>query len=150
MRFEQLEIGQTAEFTKTISNDDVMRFAEITGDFNPVHVDEAAAANSPFGGRVVHGMLTAGLISAALAGKLPGSGSIYLSQTLKFMAPVRIGETVTVHVRVIELLVPKRRVRLSTVCRTETGETVLEGEALVLVPDGVGAQAVEASGASAA
>ncbi len=93
MRFEDLTIGQNAEFGKTISSEDVVLFAKITGDFNPVHLDEAAAAKSQFKGRVAHGILTAGLISATLAGKLPGPGSIYLSQTLRFTAPVRIGDT---------------------------------------------------------
>lgn len=133
MKFEEIEVGQSAEFTKSISDEDVMSFAKITGDFNPVHVDEVAAANSQFGGRIAHGMLTAGLISAALAGKLPGPGSVYLSQTLRFTAPVRIGDTVTATVRVIEIMTAKRRVRLSTVCTNQKGVTVLEGEALVMV-----------------
>ena len=138
MRFEELEVGQSAEFTKTISDEDVMLFAKVTGDFNPVHVDEVAASSSRFGGRIAHGMLTAGLISAAIAGKLPGPGSIYLSQTLRFMAPVRIGETVTVSVRVIEVVAGKRRVKLSTVCRNQKGEAVVEGEALVMVSQETG------------
>lgn len=150
MRFEELEVGQTAEFEKTISSEDVMRFAEITGDFNPVHVDEVTAAASPFGGRIAHGMLTAGLISAALAGKLPGPGSIYLSQSLRFTRPVRIGDTVTVFVQLTELVVPKRRAKLSTVCRNQRGETVLEGEALVLLPEEAGATPVRATSTSVA
>ena len=135
MRFEELELGQSAEFGKTISSEDVALFAQITGDFNPVHLDEAAAAKSLFGGRIAHGMLTAGLISATLAGKLPGPGSVYLSQTLRFTAPVRIGDTVTARVEVIEMIVPKRRVRLSTVCRNQNGDKVVDGEAIVLVPE---------------
>jgi 3-hydroxybutyryl-CoA dehydratase len=135
MKFEELEVGQSAEFTKTISDEDVMLFAKVSGDFNPVHVDEAAAANSQFGSRIAHGMLTAGLISAAIAGKLPGPGSVYLSQTLRFTAPVRIGETVTATVQVIEIVAAKRRVKLSTVCRNQKGETVVEGEALVMVSE---------------
>ena len=134
MRFEELEVGQSAEFGKTISGEDVALFAQITGDFNPVHLDEAAAAKSQFGGRIAHGMLTAGLISATLAGKLPGPGSVYLSQSIRFTAPVRIGDTVTARVEVTELIVPKRRVRLSTVCRNQKGEKVVDGEAVVLVP----------------
>ncbi len=133
MRFEELELGQSAEFGKTISSEDVALFAQITGDFNPVHLDEAAAAKSLFGGRIAHGMLTAGLISATLAVKLPGS--VYLSQTLRFAAPVRIGDTVTARVEVTELIVPKRRVKLSTVCRNQNGDTVVDGEAIVLVPE---------------
>lgn len=135
MRFEELSLGQSAEFGKTISSEDVALFAQITGDFNPVHLDEAEAAKSLFGGRIAHGMLTAGLISAALAGKLPGPGSVYLSQTLRFTAPVRIGDTITARVEVIEMIVPKRRVRLSTVCRNQNGEKVVDGEAIVLIPE---------------
>jgi Acyl dehydratase len=135
MKFEELAVGQSAEFTKTISDEDVMLFAKISGDFNPVHVDEAVAANSRFGGRIAHGMLTAGLISAAIAGKLPGPGSVYLSQTLRFTAPVRIGETVTATVQVIEIVAARRRVKLSTVCRNQKGETVVDGEALVMVSE---------------
>jgi 3-hydroxybutyryl-CoA dehydratase len=135
MRFDEIVVGQDAELSKTITNDDVMSFARVTGDFNPVHVDEIAAASSRFGGRIAHGMLSAGLISAAIAGKLPGPSSIYLSQTLRFTLPVRIGDTITVHLRVIELIEGKRRVKLSTVCKNQKGETVVEGEALVLVPD---------------
>jgi 3-hydroxybutyryl-CoA dehydratase len=134
VRFEDLKIGQTAELERTITDGDVQRFAEITGDFNPVHLDDAAAAKSMFGGRVAHGMLTAGFISATLAGKLPGPGTVYLSQTLRFVAPVRIGDTVTTHVKVIELNTAKRRVKLSTVCRNQKAEIVLDGEALVLIP----------------
>jgi len=133
MKFEEIEVGQSAEFTKSISDEDVMSFAKITGDFNPVHVDEVTASSSQFGGRIAHGMLTAGLISAALAGKLPGPGSVYLSQTLRFTGPVRIGDTVTATVQVIEIVAAKRRVKLSTVCSNQRGEKVIEGEALVMV-----------------
>ena len=135
MRFDEIAVGQDAELSKTITDEDVMSFARVTGDFNPVHVDEIAAARSRFGGRIAHGMLSAGLISAAIAGKLPGPSSIYLSQTLRFTLPVRIGDTITVYLRVIELIEGKRRVKLSTVCKNQKGETVVEGEALVLVPD---------------
>ena len=134
MRFDEMAVGQEAELSKIVTDEDVMAFARVTGDFNPVHVDEVAAARSRFGGRIAHGMLSAGLISAAIAGKLPGPSSIYLSQTLRFTLPVRIGDTITVHLKVIELIEGKRRVKLSTVCRNQKGETVVEGEALVLVP----------------
>jgi 3-hydroxybutyryl-CoA dehydratase len=134
MRFDEMAVGLEAELSKTVTDEDVMAFARVTGDFNPVHVDEIAAARSRFGGRIAHGMLSAGLISAAIAGKLPGPSSIYLSQTLRFTLPVRIGDTITVHLKVIELIEGKRRVKLSTVCRNQKGETVVEGEALVLVP----------------
>ncbi|MEO8192758.1 MAG: MaoC family dehydratase [Gemmatimonadales bacterium] len=134
MRYDELSVGQSAEYSKAVTDADVMTFAGITGDFNPVHVDEAAAAKTRFGGRIAHGMLSAGLISAVIANQLPGAGSIYLTQTLRFTAPVRIGDTVTVSVSVAELM-PKKRVRLSTVCRNQKGETVLDGEATVLVTD---------------
>ena len=132
MRYEDLSVGQTADFSKTVSESDVMMFANVTGDFNPVHTDAEAAAKSRFGGQVAHGMLSAGYISATIAGHLPGPGSIYLGQTLKFTAPVRFGDTVTTTVEVLELL-SKNRVRLSTTCRNQNGQTVLEGEATVMV-----------------
>lgn len=120
MRYDELSVGQTAEYSKTVTDADVMSFATVTGDFNPVHVDDEAGAKSRFGGRIAHGMLSAGLISAALASKLPGPGSIYLGQTLRFTAPVRIGDTVTVAVTVTELLT-KKRLKLSTICRNQAG-----------------------------
>lgn len=147
VRLEDLEVGQSAEITKTISSEDVARFAEITGDFNPVHLDEAVAEKSFFGGRVAHGMLTAGLISAALAGKLPGPGTVYLSQTLRFTAPVRIGDTVTTRVEVTELIPAKRRVKLSTVCRNQKNEVVVNGEAMVLLPESAEYDVFEITGA---
>ena len=136
MSIDELAVGASAEYAKTVTEADVMAFAEVTGDFNPVHVDEAAAARSPFGGRIAHGMLAAGLISAVLAMKLPGPGTIYLGQTLRFTKPVRIGDTVTARVEVLEVIARKRRVRLATTCRNQSGELVLEGEATVMVPDG--------------
>jgi 3-hydroxybutyryl-CoA dehydratase len=147
VKLEELEVGQSAEFTKTVSSEDVERFAEITGDFNPVHLDEAVAEKSFFGGRVAHGMLTAGLISATLAGKLPGPGTVYLSQTLRFTAPVRIGDTVTTRVEVTELIPAKRRVKLSTVCRNQKNEVVVNGEAMVLLPESAEYDVFEITGA---
>ncbi len=137
MKFEELAVGLTAAFSKTITESDVTLFAGVTGDFNPVHVDAVAAAKTRFGGRIAHGMLSAGLISAAIANRLPGAGSIYLGQTLKFTLPVRIGDTVTATVTVAELL-SKRRVRLTTVCTNQNGETVLEGEATVMLDEANG------------
>ena len=136
MGIDDLTVGASAEYAKTVTDADVMAFAEVTGDFNPVHVDEEAAARSSFGGRIAHGMLAAGLISAVLAMKLPGPGTIYLGQTLRFTRPVRIGDTVTARVEVLEVNAPKRRVRLATTCRNQHGEKVLDGEATVMVPDG--------------
>jgi 3-hydroxybutyryl-CoA dehydratase len=132
MNAESLSVGQSAEFAKTITEADVVLFAGITGDFNPVHVDEQAAAASRFGGRIAHGMLSASLISTVLGTRLPGPGAIYLSQSLRFTAPVRIGDTVTARVQVLEVM-EKRRVRLETTCRTQEGTVVVEGEAVVMV-----------------
>jgi 3-hydroxybutyryl-CoA dehydratase len=134
-RIDDLQVGQSAELSRTVSDEDVRRFAEVTGDFNPVHVDEAAAARSMFGGRVAHGMLAAGMISAVLGTRLPGEGTIYLSQSLRFTKPVRIGDRVTARVEVVEVIPAKRRVRLSTAVRNQGDEVVLEGEALVMVTE---------------
>ena len=132
-RIDELQVGQAAEMAKTVTEADIAMFAAVTGDFNPVHVDAVAAAQSRFGERIAHGMLSAGFISAVIAMRLPGPGSIYLSQTLRFTKPVRIGDTVTTRVEVVEVVAPKRRLRLATVCRNQNGETVVEGEAVVLV-----------------
>ena len=132
-RIDELQVGQAAEMAKTVTEADIALFAGVTGDFNPVHVDAVAAAQSRFGERIAHGMLSAGFISAVIAMRLPGPGSIYLSQTLRFTKPVRIGDTVTTRVEVVEVIAPKRRLRLATVCRNQNGETVVEGEAVVLV-----------------
>ena len=134
MRFDSLTVGSSAAMAKTITETDVVLFAGITGDFNPAHIDAVAAARSRFGGRIAHGMLSAGLISAVLGTRLPGPGSVYLSQSLRFTRPVRIGDTVTAEVTVTALNPEKRRVTLATVCRNQDGETVIEGEALVLIP----------------
>ena len=134
MRFEELAAGSAAEMSKTITETDIILYAGITGDFNPAHVDAVAAARSRFGGRIAHGMLSAGLISAVIGMRLPGPGAIYLSQSLRFTLPVRIGDTVTASVTVTALNIEKRRVTLRTVCRNQHGETVIDGEALVLVP----------------
>ena len=135
MRIDDLVVGASAEHAKTVTETDIALFAGITGDFNPVHVNAEAASRSMFGGRIAHGMLSAGLISAAIAMKLPGPGVIYLSQSLRFTKPVRIGDTVTARVEVVEVILAKKRVRLATTCRNQKGETVIDGEALVMVPD---------------
>lgn len=135
MLFEDLTIGQMAEFTKTVTETDVVLYAGITGDMNPLHIDQAAAEKTRFGGRIAHGMLTAGFISTVIGMKLPGTGTIYMSQSLRFTRPVRIGDTVTALVEVLELFPEKRRARLSTTCVNGSGETVIEGEALVMVTD---------------
>ncbi|HEU4565628.1 MAG TPA: MaoC family dehydratase [Gemmatimonadaceae bacterium] len=135
MRIEDIAVGATAAISRTVTDADIRAFAAATGDDNPVHLDDAAAARSIFGGRVAHGMLGAGLISAVLGTKLPGPGTIYLAQSLRFTKPVRIGDTITASVQVLEVLAPKRRVRLATRCSNQRGELVLDGEATVMVPD---------------
>ena len=125
----------TAEFSKTVTEADVVMFAGVTGDFNPAHVDAVAAEKGPFGGRIAHGMLSASFISTVLAMRLPGPGTIYLSQGLRFLRPVRIGDTVTAKVQVVETMAAKRRVRLATWVENQDGEKVVEGEALVMVPE---------------
>lgn len=130
---EDLKIGQSASTSKTVTEADVILFAGISTDFNPAHLDEEYAKTTQFGGRIAHGMLSAGFISAVLGTQLPGPGTIYLGQTLKFKSPVRIGDTVTATVTVKELLVEKNRVILDTVC-TVGGKVVIEGEATMMPP----------------
>ena len=132
-RIDEIQVGQVAEMAKTVTETDIALFAGITGDFNPVHIDAVAAEKTMFKGRIAHGMLSAGFISAVLGMKLPGTGSIYLSQSLRFTKPVRIGDTVTARVEVLEVIATKRRVKLGTSCRNQNGETVVEGEAVVMV-----------------
>lgn len=131
--FEDLTVGQTETLSKTVSASDVVGFAEISGDRNPIHLSEHFAAQTPFGTRIAHGLYTASLISAVLGTRLPGPGAIYISQTLNFRAPVKIGDTVEVTVQVAELMPEKTRARLSCVCRVDD-EVVLDGEAWVKVP----------------
>jgi 3-hydroxybutyryl-CoA dehydratase len=131
--FEDLQIGQTASTSKTITEADILLFAAVSTDINPVHIDAEAASRSIFKERVAHGMLSAGLISAVLGTKLPGPGTIYLGQTLRFRAPVKIGATVTATVEVTALQPEKRRATLKTTC-TVGGQTVIEGEAQVQLP----------------
>jgi len=128
-------VGQTAEWTRAVTDAAIQQFADATGDHNPVHLDDAAAARTRFGGRIAHGMLSAGFVSAAIAGVLPGPGSIYLSQSLRFARPVRPGDAVTVRLEVLEVHAARRRVRLATVCTNQRGEVVVDGEAVVMVPD---------------
>jgi 3-hydroxybutyryl-CoA dehydratase len=130
---EDLYLGQTATLSKTITEDDVQMFATVSLDSNPIHLNEEAARHSRFGGRIAHGMLSAGLISALLGTRLPGTGTIYLTQTLKFRAPVRIGDTVTAVVEITDLNLPKKRATLRTTCLVKE-EVVIDGEACVLVP----------------
>jgi 3-hydroxybutyryl-CoA dehydratase len=124
---EDLQVGMTGSVAKTVTEADIVLFAGITTDVNPAHLNEEWAKTTQFGGRIAHGMLSAGFISAVLANKMPGPGTIYLGQTLKFKAPVRIGDTVTATVTVRELVVEKRRCVLDAVC-TVNGKVVIEGE----------------------
>lgn len=140
-------VGQRAAFTKTISDADVAGFARITGDFNPLHVDAEYASRSRFGGRIAHGILTAGLISSVIGMHLPGPGGIYLSQTLTFLKPVRIGDTITATAEVLAYDATRRRLRLRTTCVNQGDETVLDGEAVVLV-DALERQTFQAGPAS--
>ena len=130
---EIVKPGDTASRTRTISDEMIRTYAELTGDTNPVHLDDGYAAGTRFGRRIAHGMIAAGLISATLANDLPGPGTVYLSQSLKFKLPVFPGDTVTATVEVVSVRPDKPIVTLSTVCTNQDGEVVLEGEAAVLV-----------------
>jgi len=127
------KVGDRAELTKTIEQADIHAFADITGDHNPVHVDEEFAKTTRFGRTIAHGMLSASLISAVLANKLPGEGSIYLGQTLQFVAPVFPGDQITARVTVKEVREGKPIVKLETICINQRGEVVIRGEATILV-----------------
>jgi len=131
--YDQIHIGDSAEFSKTFSESDIYLYAGISGDFNPAHINEAYARNTYFKTRIAHGMLSAGLISAVIGTQLPGPGSIYMQQTLSFLAPVHMGETVTARVEVVEKM-DKKKVRLKTICLNQDAIIVLEGEALVSPP----------------
>lgn len=131
--FEDLEIGMSAAYGHTVTDADILLFAGISGDTNPVHLNEELASASMFKGRIAHGMLSASYISTVFGTKLPGPGCIYLSQTLKFKAPVKVGDTVVAKVTVKELMPEKRKAKFDTVC-TVAGKVVLEGEADIMVP----------------
>jgi 3-hydroxybutyryl-CoA dehydratase len=128
-----LQVGDTASQARTITDDDIRAFAEVTGDHNPVHLDDEFAQRTRFGRRIAHGMLGASLISAVLANQLPGGGTVYLSQTLKFAAPVYVGDTVTARVTITHVRDDKPIVTLETVCLNQRGETLIKGEAVVLI-----------------
>jgi 3-hydroxybutyryl-CoA dehydratase len=131
--FEDLSVGQEASLSNTVSEANIVAFAEISGDRNPVHLDADYAATTMFKERIAHGMLSAAYISAVFGMKLPGPGAIYMSQTLKFKAPVKIGDTVVTTVKVAELMPEKRRARFECVC-TVDDKPVVEGEAMLMVP----------------
>jgi 3-hydroxybutyryl-CoA dehydratase len=132
--YDRLVVGESAQFSKTVTDADIYLFAGITGDVNPAHIDEVYAQGTFFRTRIAHGMLSAGFVSAVIGTRLPGPGSVYLQQTLNFLAPVRIGDTITATAEVIEKLEDKKRVRLKTTCTNQEGVDVLSGEALVSPP----------------
>lgn len=131
---DQLKIGDKAQFAKTISESDIYLYAGLTGDFNPAHINTVYAEKTPFKTRIAHGMLLGGFISAVMANQLPGPGTIYIRQGLNFLAPVRIGDTITAEVEIIEILAEKKRARIKTTCFNQDGKVVVDGEALVSPP----------------
>ena len=131
--FEDLEEGMTATFRKEVTDSDVIRFANITGDTNPLHLDEEFARQTMFGERIAHGMLTASFISTAIGTKMPGPGCIYVSQTLRFRAPVRIGEKVNAKCTITKLTKEKHSAEMSTIC-TVGKNKVVDGNAIIIVP----------------
>ena len=126
-------VGQSAEMTKIITEEDVFLFAGITGDRNPVHISKEFAAKTRFGELIAHGMLTAGLLSAVIGMKLPGPGCLYVSQTLSFLAPVKIGDEITARAEIVEVI-SEKRLKLRTQCINQRKEVVLEGEAMIVPP----------------
>lgn len=136
MRYEitELFVGQSAEFTKTISESDVYLFAGITGDHNPMHVNDVYARKSRYKERIVHGMLSSSLISTVIGTKLPGNGSIYVEQKLVFKAPVLFGDTITAKVEVQDIYMEKNRVKLRTYCINQNDKIVLDGHAIIIPP----------------
>jgi len=131
---DQLKIGDTAEFGKTISESDIYLYAGVTGDFNPAHLNEVYAKKTYFKTRIAQGMLTAGFISGLLGVSLPGPGTIYIRQELDFLAPVHIGDTITARVEIVEITDQKNRVTLRTTCTNQDGTLVLDGRAIVSPP----------------
>lgn len=130
----ELRVGDHAEHSKTVSEADIYLYAGITGDNNPAHLNEAYARTTFFKTRIAHGMIPAGFISTVLGTKLPGPGTIYLRQELNFLAPVRIGDTITARVEVVEVMAKDKQTRLKTTCVNQDGTLILEGEALVSPP----------------
>jgi 3-hydroxybutyryl-CoA dehydratase len=131
--FEAIEVGMTASFAKTVTESDIAAFAGFSGDFNPVHINEEYAQTTMFKGRIAHGMLSAAFISTVFGTKLPGPGCIYVAQSLKFKAPVHVGDTVTARVEVLSTLPEKKFVIFKTTCSV-AGKVVIDGEATLLVP----------------
>ncbi|MBW1700916.1 MAG: MaoC family dehydratase [Deltaproteobacteria bacterium] len=133
-KVKEIQAGDRAEFSKTISESDIYLYAGITGDFNPAHINQSYAEKTFFQSRIAHGLLSAGFISTVIATKLPGPGTIYIKQELNFTAPVYIGDTITAFVEVIEVSVPENSVILKTICKNQKNEVVIDGKALVSPP----------------
>ncbi len=131
---DEMKIGDSAQISKTITEEIVNEFARVSGDFNPVHLDQAYAEKTPFKGRIAHGALSIALLSNVLGNLLPGHGTIYLSHEIKFLAPVRIGDTLTVKVEVVELISEKNRARFRTTCTNQEGKMVVDGFAWAMPP----------------
>lgn len=129
---EDLSVGQSAERVHAVTEADIAAFAAVSGDTNPLHLDEAYARTTAFKGRIAHGMLGAGYLSAILGNDLPGPGAVYLSQSLRFRRPIRIGDVVTARARIVEIDADKARVTLDTACLVD-GKAAIEGEAVVMV-----------------
>lgn len=130
----EMQVGDSASFTKTVSEHDVYTYAGVSGDFNPAHINEVEAQKGMFGKRIAHGMLSAGFISTVLGTQLPGPGTIYMGQELRFTKPVFFGDTITATVTVAEIISDKNRVILDTVCTNQNGEVVIKGKATVMPP----------------
>ena len=130
----ELKAGDSAQISKTITETDINDFAKVTGDFNPLHLDQAYAEKTMFKGRIAHGLLSVGFFSSILGNILPGHGTIYLSQEAKFLAPVRIGDTITAKVEVLELIGDKNRAKFKTICTNQDGKVVVDGVAWAMPP----------------
>jgi 3-hydroxybutyryl-CoA dehydratase len=131
---DELKVGDSAQFSKTITETDINDFARVTGDFNPVHLDQGYAEKTIFKGRIAHGLISIGLLSSILGNILPGYGTIYLSHDIKFLAPVKIGDTITARVEVIELVQEKNRAKFKTICMNQDGKEVVDGIAWAMPP----------------
>ncbi|MHA1960625.1 MAG: MaoC family dehydratase [Candidatus Thorarchaeota archaeon] len=130
-KYSDIRMGQKAEIVHTVTKEDIQVFGDLSGDYNPLHFDEEWAKKTMFGGRIAHGILTASFISTAIGMRLPGPGTIYMSQSMRFLGPVRIDDTITARVEVIKLNDEKERVTLKTTCTNQDGKVVMDGEALV-------------------
>ncbi len=132
LTFDEIKIGQTAQYERIITADDIHKFAEVSGDHNPLHLDEEYAKSTIFKGRIAHGLLSASFISTVLANQLPGPGTVYLHQDLDFLKPVRIGDRITTIVKVLEKNAEKKRITLQTQCINQNNKIVVEGKAIVM------------------